>query len=201
MKLTDLSILFVAVFICLILPLELRIKDDREKYYTDIQYNRVWDRISEDVTEDVVITEDWEGEPVVDREAVNEKLDKLIKLAFDIDGEACLSKGYDWFLMRDFYAFGKNITYDESEEIRRLMEDEINMAQYEKRIKNYRRDAEFYTMTFPYSKGESRYQNVFGPTFLAVFDPDDDNMPWAGFDRVVISGSRIEKTKGSRYTQ
>ena len=195
MKLTDLSILFVAVFICMILPLELRIKDDREKYYTKIQYNRVWDRVSGDVTEDVVMTEDPAGEPVVDREVVHDKFEKLIRLTFDIDDEVSLSKVYDAFLQHEFYDFDRELSYDESEDIRILMEDEINMAQHEKRIKNYRRDAEFYRETFPYSKGESRYQNVFGPTFLTVFDPDDDNMPWAGFDRVVISGSRIEKTK------
>ena len=85
MKLTDLCIVFVMLFICLVLPGELRIKDDREKIYSKIQFDRTMDRLVSDATEDVVTDESVGGRPVVDREKINENFDRLLSLAFDAE--------------------------------------------------------------------------------------------------------------------
>lgn len=193
MKLTDLCILFAAIFICLILPLELRISDDRAKYYSSRQFNRSFDRIVADAMEDVVIAEDEEGRVIVDEEKVHERFDHLVELTFDTGLPD--PKLYEAVKLNMFADMSGSPSYAQSEEIRNLLQEALNQRITQDIISGYRRQAAFFEMTFPYSPHESWYQSLYGPMFFVVFDPDDDNMPWNDIDRIVFSGSRIEKTR------
>ena len=190
MKLTDLCLVFVMVFICLVLPLELKIKDDREKYYSEKQFNRTMDRIASDAMEDAVISEDGDGKPKIDREKIYARFNKLLSLAFEVEDT---SKICDAIISAGFYDNDLRLSYEESENIRKLIRDDINKRISQEKINEYRRDVAFFNVTFPYSSHESWYQNIAGPVFFVTIDPDDGNMPWTGFDRVIFSGSRIEK--------
>ena len=192
MRLTDLCLVFVMIFICFVLPVDLRIKDDREKFYSSKEFNRSLDRTVTDALEDVVVEEGENGSVTVDEEKLKENFDKLLAYAFDLDDKVSSQKIYDE-VYKGFINNGGRLTYEESDRVRAVMENEINSYIEEERIKNYRRDASFFRLTFPYSDGESWYQNIAGPMFFATFDPADDNMPWIGYDRVIFSGSRIEK--------
>ena len=193
MKLTDLCLVFVMVFICLILPTELRIRDDREKYYSEKQFNRMMDRIAADTMEDVVVSEDENGNAVVDEDKVHENFERLITLAFDVEDSNALQKIHDSIYLNEHYDIPESLSYEQSEAMRLIIEDSINeRADYEQ-INNYRRDTAFFSITFPFSDHESWYQKLTGPVFFIVFDPDDGNVPWVGYNRIVFSGSRIEK--------
>ena len=193
MKLTDLCVVFVMIFICLILPVELRIKDDREKFYLQKQFNRSMDRVVTDSLEDAVIEEDENGRVIVDEEQVYDRFRKMIALSFDVDDNESARKIYDSIYLNEFYDNDKSMSYEESENIRTVMENTINLRIEAERIKNYRRDTAFFRFTFPFSPEDSWSRDIVGPSFFVTFDPDDDNMPWVGYDRVVFSGGRIEK--------
>lgn len=184
MKLTDFCILFAALFVCLFLGRDLHIETLCAKRLTEISYNRQMDRIAEDALMDIVETEYEDGTLLMRTKQLAEQYERLLGLAFELTDDAQRLRAAEavtlWQLRRYPYALsGKELA-----QIYAGMETQMKEA------KRRRREMQLFAIAMPYSAHEAWYQSLAGPQLVTVFDPRE---LFQGYDRAVLSGSRILK--------
>lgn len=184
MKLTDFCVLFAALFICLFLGRDLYIGSLLAQRTTQVIYDRQMDRIAEDALMDVVETEADDCMPLVRTSRLQEQYERLMGLAFDLADDEMRLRAWESVTLWQFTQHPYALSAQELDTLRSQMEAEICAA------KSRRREEQHLSIAFPYTSGEAWYQTVSGTQLLTVFDPRE---PLAGYDRALISGSRIEK--------
>lgn len=184
MKLTDFCILFAALFVCLFMGRDLRIAAVCAQQYTEISYNRQLDRIAEDAMMDIVQTQYEDGTLLLQTKKLQEQYERLIGLAFDLtDDEQRLRAAEAVTLWQlDRYPYGLSMQAQDQ-----LIADMEKQAMEAKRK---RREAQLFAIAMPYISHDAWYQSPAGEQLLTVFDPRE---PFRGYDRAVLSGSRILK--------
>ena len=186
MKLTDFCILFASLFICLFLGRDLYIKGLLAQQTTQIMYNCQMDRIAEDALMDVIETEQDDGTLIVRADQMREQYEKLFALSLGLTDDDCRLRAWEAVTLWQFGQYPYALSAQELDAIRTEMEERINDA------KCRRREAAQLAIALPYVAYDDWYQAVAGPQLLNVFDPRE---PLSGFDRAVISGSRIVKLR------
>lgn len=184
MKLTDFCILFAALFVCLFLGRDLRIKTLCAQRVTELSYNRQMDRIAEDALMDIVETEYEDGTLLLRGQQFEEQYGRLLGLAFDLTDDEQRLLVAEAVTLWQLRQYPYDLTMQELEQI---IADLEKQAQEAKRI---RREAQFFSIAMPYVSHEAWYQSLAGPQLVTVFDPRE---PLTGYDRAVFSGSRIVK--------
>lgn len=190
MKLTDFCILFAALFVCLFLGRDLRIRAMLADSAGEISYNRQMDRIDEDVLMDLVETEDADGTLFVRTWELEERLERLLALAFDLPDDDLKLRAREAVTVYCFRQYPYRISAQEVDAVIENMEAEANAA------KCRRRETQHFKIAMPYRTGEPWYQPPSGPQLLTVFDLRE---PSWGYERAVFGGGRIVKlTAGFR---
>lgn len=186
MKLTDFCIIFAALFVCLFLGRDLHIEGLIAQQTTQIMYDRQMDRIAEDALMDAVQTQQEDGRLTVRTDQIQEQYERLLSLSFELTEDDCRLRVQEAVTLWQFGQYPYALSAQELDAIRCAMEEQINDA------KCRRREAAQLAITFPYVAYDDWYQTLTGSQLLTVFDPRE---PLRGFDRALVSGSRIVKLR------
>lgn len=184
MKLSDFCMIFAALFVCLFLGRDLYIEGILTQQVSQIQYGRQLDRVAEDALMDAVETQMSDGTVAVRTAQMQEQYEKLLALSFGLADDDCRLRAMEAVTLWQFGQYPYALTAQELDRIRSDMEAQINDA------KRRRREAMQLAIALPYLTYDDWYQTIGGPQLVTVFDPRE---PFYGFDRAMLSGSRIVK--------
>lgn len=187
MKLTDFCMVFAALFVCAFLGRDLSIERLILQKTTQISYDRQMDRIVEDALMDVVEMQQADGTLTVRTEQVQEQYEKLLSLAYGLADDDCRLRAHEAVTLWQLGQYPYALSAQELDRIRSSMEAQINEA------KRRRRETSQLAIALPYVSRDDWYQTIAGEQLLTVFDPRE---PPGGFDRALLSGSRIVKLRG-----
>lgn len=184
MKLTDFCILFAALFVCLFLGRDLHIEALCVKRLTEISYNRQMDRIAEDALMDIVETANEDGTLLLRTKQLTGQYERLLRLAFELTDEEQRLRVTEavtlWQLRQYPYALS-------AQELAQIYE---GMEAQGMEAKRRRRETQLFAIAMPYRAHEAWHQSLAGPQLVTMFDPRE---LFQGYDRAVLSGSRILK--------
>lgn len=186
MRLTDFCIIFAGLFVCMFLGRDLYLAGRIVQRTTQAVYNRQMDRIAEDALMDTVETETSDGTPAVRLEQMREQYAKLLSLSYGLSDDDCRLRAWEAVTLWQFSQYPYALSAQQLDEIRSGMEARIN------EVKRRRRESSQLAAALPYILYEEWYQTLSGPQLTTVFDPRD---PFWGFDRALVSGSRIVKLR------
>lgn len=189
MKLTDWCILFAALFVCIMLPLDLRTEYIAQSFCQQKKYDKALDRICMDSLTDSVIRENDDGSMVVDEARVNDRFRELLMLTFDAVSQEDREYLRRCIRMQQFYDLQDMLTAEQTDAVRRQMEQAVADSRNDAHIKNMG----LFAFYFPYISHEEWYQSLAGPSLYSFFEADSSEDPWKKYRRYVFSGGRIVK--------
>lgn len=189
MKLTDWCILFVALFLCVILPLDLRTGYLSQSFCQQKKYERVLDRACMDSLVDSVIRENDDGSVVVDERQVHGRFRELLGLEFDAVSREEREYLQQCIRMQQFYHLERVLTPVQADAVRMQMEQAAADSNYDM----WKKNKQLLSFYFPYIPQEEWYQNLAGPSLYSLFEADSSADPWEKYRRYVFSGGRIVK--------
>lgn len=184
MKLTDFCILFAALFVCLFLGRDLYIAEAGAQHITEISYNRQMDRIAEDAMMDIVQTEYEDGTLLLQTQKLQKQYDRLLGLTFDLTDDEQRLRAAEAVTLWQLKQYPYKLSAQQLDQILTGMEMQTKEA------KRRRREAQLFAIAMPYISHDAWYQSLSGAQMVTVFDPRE---PSFGYDRAVLSGSRILK--------
>lgn len=184
MKLSDFCVLFVCLFVCLFLGRDLKIASLAQSQVSQIQYNRLMDRVNEDALMDVLMTEYEDGALQWDALQLQDRFHRLLQLQFDLTDDDAWLRARLAVTLYEVRQFPYNLSADELDCMTAMMEQ--CLRERDRLAKGQQARALF----LPYIPADSFSQSLHGVQFLTVFDPNERGL-W--YDRVQFSGSRIVK--------
>lgn len=197
MKLTDWCLLFVTLFVCSQLPKYLEDKMLQQGTFTTVEYNRIMDQAALDCLMGTVKEEFADGSVRIDTKEAETHFYDQIAFVCDATDEVSRNALWSGVKMKQFinrnesagiwngYRREEGITMQESEQLRNLMENQINQAK--------RKDAALFTLSFPFITGEDWYQNLKPRAFYIMYEGKE--VSWKkDNNRFLFSGSMIRKT-------
>lgn len=171
MKLSDLTIIYMTVFICFLVPAALKESELKMRFINRIENNRIMDTVTADAMLDSAVTE-WNNKTLVDEEKIGREYQKLVKNIYDpVTGDG-------------------NVSYNAYKSLGEANEKQSTMLSEE--IEN---STHLKTVLLPFSKRDKWEQGVYGESFFSVFTPNDHMKMNSNFSDSVFSGSRMEKTR------
>lgn len=184
MKLSDFCVLFVCLFACLFLGRDLKIASLAQSQVSQIQYNRLMDRVNEDALMDVLVTEYEDGSLQWDTLQLQDRFRRLLQLQFDLTDDDAWLRARLAVTLYEIRQFPYNLSADELDRMTSMMEQ--CLRERDRQVKGQQARA----LLLPYIPSDSFSQSLQGVQFLTVFDPYERGL-W--YDRVQFSGSRIVK--------
>lgn len=189
MKLIDWCILFMALCLCVMLPLDLRTGYLSQSFCQQKKYEKMLDRACMDSLMDSVILENDDGSVVVDESQVHRRFQELLGLGFD----AVLRQEREYLQqsirMQQFYNLERELTPAQADRIRMQMEQSAADSSFDM----WKKNKQLISFYFPYIPQEDWYQNLAGPSLYSFFEADSSADPWEKYRRYVFSGGRIVK--------
>lgn len=189
MKLTDWCILFTALFVCIMLPLDLRTNYLSQSFCQQKKYEKALDRACMDSLMDSVVRENDDGSVVVNEEQAGGRFRELLAFEFDSVSKESLEYLKQCIRMQQFYNLPETLTAAQTDAVRGRMEQAVADGGNEAGIKNMA----LLSFYFPYIPKEDWYQNLAGPSLYSLFEADSSADPWKKYRRYVFSGGRIVK--------
>lgn len=184
MKLCDWGILFGILFLCVVVPLELRNTYLQQAQFTTEEYNRCIDRASIDCLMDVVKREYEDGSIQIDGKAAEQHFYEQLFFVFDAVSASEKEILQSGVKMMKLVNQKERLTVEETDLIRGQMEQEAN--------RNYEGDAKLFSFYFPYIEKEEWYQQLENRGIYVFYDVPE----WQGmnYNRFLFSGSKIKKS-------
>lgn len=184
MKLSDWSILYGVLFVCVAVPVGLCHYYFQQAQFTTEEYNRNIDRAAWDCLMDTVEEEYEDGSIRINGKEAEKHFYEQLFFVFDAvsAGEReALSSGVK---MMKIVNQNQELTMKEADQIRSEMEQEAN--------RRYEGDAKLFSFYFPYVKEEVWYQKLAEQGIYVFYDVED--RAEMDYDRYLFSGSRIKKS-------
>ena len=191
MRISNWSILFIMLFLCMVLRTDLRYHYDREAQFTMELYNRIFDRAAEDALADQLREEYADGSLEIAEEKVHQHFVEQIAFMFDQTSQDQKEKLQEMVLLKELVNKGNGLIAEEQTIIRECMEKTIR----EKSAMAYMT----YALLLPTEEGTEWTQNIKDHGFYSFLElPDQRNYRWTYlFDeekmRYALSGAQMKK--------